>query len=112
MAPVERGHAAGDAAALEGRARRAGRGEQALAVADDELGVRADVEERRELVALGEAGGEQARRGVGADVAADERQAVDARLRVDRQPQPARLAREARGRGAAARGAPPRSRER
>ena len=47
------------------------------------------------------AGRQQARGGVGADVAAHERQAVDARPGEDRQPQPPRFERQAGRRGAA-----------
>ena len=54
-------------------------------VAEQQLGVGADVHDRDEAIFVREIDGEHARRGVGADVAADDRQAVDARLRVDRQ---------------------------
>ena len=78
--PVEGRHAEGHPAALEGGARGAGGGQHPLAVAEEGLGVGADVEEGAELVVFGQARGQQASRGVGADVAAHEGQAVDARL--------------------------------
>ena len=49
---VERRHAAGHAAAFEGRTRRAGGGDHAVPVADDDLGIRADVQQRGDLVGL------------------------------------------------------------
>ena len=57
-----------------------------VAVADEGFGVRADVQDRRRARRVSrDAGRQQAGRRVGADVAAHERQAVDARLGMDRQ---------------------------
>ena len=55
------------------------------AVAEDQLGVGADVHDRDQPVLVREIDRQHARRRVGADVAADDRRAVDARLRMDRQ---------------------------
>ena len=74
--------AAGDLRALERRAGRARRGEQALAVAEHDLGVGADVDEQRHLVAEVRRLGEHDARGVGADVAGDAGQHVRPRAAV------------------------------
>ena len=50
-----------------------------------QLGVGADVHDGDEPILVREVDREHARRGIGADVAADDRQPVDARLRMDRQ---------------------------
>ena len=71
---VEPGHAARDRAAFERRAGRARRGEDAMPVADDQLGVRADVHDRDEPLFVREIDRQHACGGVGADVAADDRQ--------------------------------------
>ena len=61
----------------------------------DQLGVGADVHDRDQAIFVGQIDGEHAGGGVGADVAADDRQPVDARLRVNRQQQPAAAGRQA-----------------
>ena len=66
-------HAVGDLPALEGRPRRARRGHHAVPVPDDDLRVRAHVDQHERIVGLVHADGEQVGRHVGADVAADER---------------------------------------
>ena len=71
---VERGHAAGDGAAFERRAGGAGGRENAMLVAEDQLGVGADVHDRDEAVFVREVDGQHAGGGVGADVAADDRE--------------------------------------
>ena len=83
--PGERRHTTTHAAAFEGGSGGAGRGEDALAVADEDLRVGADVHHHRHFFALGETGGEETGGGVGTDVARDQRQAVDPGFRVERQ---------------------------
>ena len=69
--------AAGDLRALEGGAGRRGAGEQALAIAEHDLRVGADVDEQRQLVAkVGRLGEHDAGR-VGADMAGDAGQRID-----------------------------------
>ena len=71
-----------DLGALEGRAGRARGGEQPVAVAEHDLGVRADVDDRASIrSALVRRLGEDHAGGVRADVAGDARQDVDARAR-------------------------------
>ena len=79
--------AAADLGALEGRAGRAGRGEQATLVAEDDLGVRADVHDERHPIRLVRLLGQDDAGRVGADVARDARQDVDPRARVGPEPQ-------------------------
>ena len=67
-----------DLRAFERGAGRARRGEQPLPLAEHDLGVRADVDEELHLVAAVRALGEDGRRGVGADVAGDAGQDVEA----------------------------------
>ena len=69
--------AAGDLRALEGRAGRRGAGEQPLAIAEHDLGVGADVDEKRELVPEVRAFGEHDARRIGADMAGDAGQRID-----------------------------------
>ena len=78
-------HPARDRAPFERRTGRTRRGKDAVAIADDQLRVRADVHDRDEPVFVREIDGQHAGGGVGADVAADDRQPVDAGLRVNRQ---------------------------
>ena len=73
-----------DLGALEGRAGRARRGEQPALVAEDDLGVRADVDDERHPLGLVRLLGEDHARRVGADVAGDAGQDVDARARDGR----------------------------
>ena len=77
---VECGHAAGDGSAFESGAGGAGCGENAMLVADDQLGVGADIHDRDEAVFMREVDGQHAGGGICADVAADDGSAVDARL--------------------------------
>ena len=77
--------AAADLRALERRPRGARAGEQALPVAEHDLGVGADVDQQRELVGQVGALGEDHAGGVGADVAGDAGQGVDARAGMQRQ---------------------------
>ena len=75
--------AAADLGALERGTRRRRRGEQEVAVAEDDLGVRADVDDELDDLALvGRLGQDHAGR-VGADVAGDAGQDVDAGTGVD-----------------------------
>jgi hypothetical protein len=76
--------AAADLRALEGRAGRAGAGQQALVVAQHDLGIGADVDQQRHL--FGQVGplGQHHAGGVGAHVAGNTRQHIDARIAVDR----------------------------
>ena len=74
--------AAGDLGAFEGRAGRARGGQQAALVAEDDLGVRADVDDERHPVRLVGLLGEDDPGRVGADMTGDARQDVDARARV------------------------------
>ncbi len=78
-------HAAGDRAALERRPGRAACGEDAILVAEDQLRIRADVHHGDEPVLVKDVDREHACRGVGADVAADDRAAVHARFGMNRQ---------------------------
>ena len=77
--------AATDLRALERRSRRAGAGEQAMAVAEHDLGVGAYIDQQRHFVRqIGPLGQDDARR-VGTDMTGDARQHVDARVGVDRE---------------------------
>ena len=75
--------AAADLRALEGRTGRARAGEQALVVAEHDLGIGADVDEQRHLLGEVRALGQHDAGGVGADVAGDAGQHVDARVAMD-----------------------------
>ena len=75
---------AADLRALESGAGGAGASEQALVVAQDNFGVGADVDQQRDLVGQVGSLGEQDARGVGADMAGDAWQHIDARVAVDR----------------------------
>ena len=87
MAPGRSPLTARDLGALEGRAGRAGRGEQPALVAQDDLRVRADVhDERHPLGQVRLLGQDDAGR-VGPDVSGDARQDVDAGARMDAQAQ-------------------------
>ena len=77
--------AAGNLGALEGRAGRRGGGDQPLLVAEHDLGVGADIDQERDLLAAMRAFGERRAGGVGADMAGDAGEGVDARAFVDRQ---------------------------
>ena len=79
--------AAGDLGALEGRTGRARGGEQAALVAEDDLGVRADVDDQRHPLGLVRLLGQDDAGGVRADVPGDARQDVDPRARVRAQAQ-------------------------
>ena len=72
---------AADLGTLERRSGRARRGVLAGAVAEHDLGVRADVDEQLHRVATVRALGEQGRRRVGADVTGDARPGVERRRR-------------------------------
>ena len=87
--------AAGNLGALEGRAGRRGGGDEALPVAEHDLGVGADIDQERDLLAAVRAFGERRAGGVGADMAGDAGKRVDARALVHRQADVAR-----RGNGA------------
>ena len=52
-----------------------------MTIANDELGVRSDIHHRDEPIFVRQVDGQQAGRGVRADVAADDREAVDAGVR-------------------------------
>ena len=73
-----------DLRTLEGRARRRGAGEQLVLVAQDDLGVGADVDEERDLVVEPGRLGQDHAGAVGADMAGDAGQHVDPAARVDR----------------------------
>ena len=77
--------AAADLRALEGRAGRARGREEAVAVAEHDLGVRADVDDQVDLVAEVRRLGEDHARRVGPDVPGDAGQHVGARAGVHRQ---------------------------
>ena len=79
--------AAGDLGALEGRTGRARGGEQAAPVAEDDLGVRADVHDQGHPLGLVRLLGEDDAGGVGADMPGDARQDVDPGARVRAQAQ-------------------------
>ena len=72
-----------DLRALEGRAGRARAGQQAVAVAEHDLRVRADVDEQRSCRRWSGRLGQDHARGVGADVARDARQDVYPRVGFD-----------------------------
>ena len=80
-------HAAGDVAALERRARRAGAAHQEFVVAEHQLAVRAQVDEQRQLLAVPDHRGERAGGDVAADVAADVRRKDQLCLRVQAEAQ-------------------------
>ena len=82
---VEPRHTARDGTTLECRAGGTGRGEDTVLVADDELRVGPDVHHRDEALFVGEPNREHAGRRIGADVAADDRKAVDAGRWMDGQ---------------------------
>ena len=82
---IQRRHAAGDRPAFEGRAGGTGCRQNAVPVAQDQLGVGADVHDRDQAVFVREIDRQHAGRRVRAHVSADDRRAVDARLRMDRQ---------------------------
>ena len=77
---VQRRHAARDRAALERRPGRARRRQDPVPVAEDQLGVGADVHDRDEPIFVREVHRQHAGRRIGADVPADDRRAVHARL--------------------------------
>ena len=79
--------AAADLGALERRAGRRRRGEQEVAVAEDDLGVRADVDDQLDDLALVRRLGEDHAGRVGPDVAGDARQEVDAGAGMGREVQ-------------------------
>ena len=75
-----------DLGALEGRPGRARGGQQPVAVAQDDLGVRADVDDQLTAARTGSGASARITAGrVGADVAGDARQDVDPGARVDPQ---------------------------
>ena len=75
--------AAGDLRALERRAGRRRAGEQPLAIAEHDLGVGADVDQKGQFVLEVRAFGEHDPGRVGADMAGDAGQRVDKRARRD-----------------------------
>ena len=75
-------HAAGDVAALEGRACRAGARDHEVAVAEDDLAVRAEVDEQGQLVAVPEHAGERTGGDIAADIGADVRRKADGGVRM------------------------------
>ena len=77
--------AAADLRAFERGSGRARAGEQPAAVAEDDLGVGADVDQQRHRIRQIGPLGEHDARGVGADVPGDARQHVDARVAVNRE---------------------------
>ncbi len=101
--------AAADLRALEGGAGRARAGEQPLAVAEHDLGIGADVDQQRDLVAEVRPLGEDHAGGVGADVAGDAGQHVDARVRDARRYRAPRRGSVSAWSTASANGAPPSS---
>ena len=89
---LEPRHATGDRSAFERRTGRARRRKDPLLVAEDQLRVRPDVHDGHEAVFVGQADRQHARRRIGPDVSADDREAVDAGLGMDReQAAPSRL---------------------
>ncbi len=76
--------ARGELGALEGGAGGRAAGEEAAAVAQHDLGIGADIDHQHHLVLEVRAFGEQHARGVGADMAGDAGQRVDAGGIVDR----------------------------
>ena len=75
--------AAGDLGALEGRARRAGGGEQLVAVAQHDLGIGADIDDQGHLVGLMRRLRQDDAGGIGADMAGDAGQHEDAGIGMD-----------------------------
>ena len=82
---IQRRHAASDRAAFERRARRTRCGQNPMPVADDQLGIGADIHDGNQALFMRQVHGQHAGGGIGAHVAADDRRAVDARLGMDRQ---------------------------
>ena len=70
-------HAAGDVAALKGRAGRAGAGHHEVAVAENQLAVRADVEKQRQILPRVQIRLQQPTRDVAAQIIGDRGHAVD-----------------------------------
>ena len=88
--------ATADLRPLEGGSRRARGGKQPLAVPEDDLGVRADVDDEADLVGEMRRLGEDHSRSVGTHVPGDAGQHVRARPRVDGQPELGRVEAEPR----------------
>ncbi len=82
---LERRHAAGDGSAFEGRSCRARCGQNAMLVADDQLGVGSDIHHCDETFFVGQIDGQHAGRSICADVTANDRCSVDTSLRMDGQ---------------------------
>ena len=80
---VGRAHAAADLRGLEGRPGRRGGGQDAVARAEGDLAVGADVDEQAQPAVALQAAGEQAGHDVAADVGAERRQHRGRRARVD-----------------------------
>jgi hypothetical protein len=97
---VEARHTAGDRAAFERRTRGTRRRQDAMPIAQQQLRVRADVHDGDEAIFVRKIRG-CGRRRVGANVAADDRQAVDPRVRMDRQQAATAPCRQARRRALA-----------
>ena len=72
-----------DLRAFEGGAGRRGRGQQPRAVAEHDLGIGADIDDQHRLVRPVRGFGKDHARRIGADVARDAGQDVDARTRID-----------------------------
>ena len=98
---------AGDLRTLERRAGRARRREQAVAVAEHDLGVRADVDDQVDLVAEVRALGQDHAGGVGAHVPGDAGQQVGTRAAVHRAVRARVAGRRSASSTASANGAPP-----
>ncbi len=75
--------AGGDFGALEGRAGGRGGGDDALPVAQHDLGIGADIDQQHHLVLPVRAFGQRRAGGIGADMAGDAGQHVDARAAID-----------------------------
>ena len=83
--PFETRHSARDRASFKRRTGRTRGGKDPFAIADDQLRIRADIHNRNEPVLVREVYRQHARGRVGADVAADNRQTVNAGLWVNGQ---------------------------
>ena len=78
-------HAAGDIAALKRRACRAGAGHHEIAVAEDQLAVRAEVDEERKFVLIPDKARECTCGDIAANIRADVRRQQNFRVRVGRE---------------------------
>ena len=66
-----RAHSHADGAGFKGRTRRGGRADDSATVADGDFAVGAEIDQRHQIVAVGDAGGDDSGQDVGSDKAAE-----------------------------------------